>query len=71
LLLLLGWAEAYEKAAGGKITIAYTGYPGGLTAFWAQMIGWSAGETPQAVPQSGAAYTKSVDEWSFPHASSM
>ena len=26
-----------EKAAGGKITLAYTGYPGGLTPFWAQM----------------------------------
>jgi ribose transport system substrate-binding protein len=26
-----------EGAKGGKITIAYTGYPGGLTAFWAQM----------------------------------
>ncbi len=26
-----------EKPAGGKITIGYTGYPGGLTPFWAQM----------------------------------
>jgi len=26
-----------EAAAGGKITLAYTGYPGGLTPFWAQM----------------------------------
>jgi len=26
-----------EKAAGGKITIAYTGFPGGQTPFWAQM----------------------------------
>ncbi len=26
-----------EKPAGGKISIAYTGYPGGLTPFWAQM----------------------------------
>jgi ABC-type sugar transport system substrate-binding protein len=26
-----------EKAGGGKITLAYTGYPGGATPFWAQM----------------------------------
>jgi len=26
-----------EKPAGGKITIGYTGYPGGKTPFWAQM----------------------------------
>jgi ribose transport system substrate-binding protein len=26
-----------EKPAGGKITIGYTGYPGGLTPFWAEM----------------------------------
>lgn len=26
-----------EKPAGGKIVIGYTGYPGGLTPFWAQM----------------------------------
>ena len=26
-----------EKPAGGKITIAYTGFPGGATPFWAQM----------------------------------
>ncbi len=31
-----GQKEAAGKA-GGKITIAYTGYPGGLTPFWAQM----------------------------------
>jgi ABC-type sugar transport system substrate-binding protein len=30
-------AGSGEKAAGGRITIAYTGYPGGLTPFWAQM----------------------------------
>jgi ABC-type sugar transport system substrate-binding protein len=29
--------EAPGPAAAGKITIAYTGYPGGLTPFWAEM----------------------------------
>jgi len=30
-------APGAEKPAGGKITIGYTGYPGGKTPFWAQM----------------------------------
>jgi ABC-type sugar transport system substrate-binding protein len=30
-------AGSGEKAASGKITIAYTGFPGGQTPFWAQM----------------------------------
>jgi len=42
LALLCAGALAFaaggaEKPAAGKITLAYTGYPGGLTAFWAQM----------------------------------
>jgi ABC-type sugar transport system substrate-binding protein len=32
-----GGGEKGEVAGEEKITIAYTGYPGGLTAFWAQM----------------------------------
>jgi ABC-type sugar transport system substrate-binding protein len=30
-------APGAEKPAGGKITIGYTGFPGGQTPFWAQM----------------------------------
>ena len=36
-LLFAGAGKESGGAAEGKITIAYTGYPGGLTAFWAQM----------------------------------
>ncbi len=37
LALLLVLCAAGLVSAQGKITIAYTGYPGGQTPFWAQM----------------------------------
>jgi len=37
ILYAAGEKGAEKSAAKGKITIAYTGFPGGLTAYWAQM----------------------------------
>jgi ABC-type sugar transport system substrate-binding protein len=42
LAFAAGGAE--PAAAGGKVTIAYVGYPGGLTPFWAQMAQYVAEE---------------------------
>jgi len=42
LAFAAGGAES--GGAGGKITIAYVGYPGGLTPFWAQMAQYVAEE---------------------------
>ena len=37
VLVFVGGCAKKEGAAKGKISLAYTGYPGGLTPFWAQM----------------------------------
>jgi len=36
-LVFAGGSKESQKAGKEKITIAYTGFPGGLTPFWAQM----------------------------------
>jgi len=62
-LLFAGAGKESGGAAEGKITIAYTGYPGGLTAFWAQMAKYMKEEADAMSPTAADAVVQkdSVD----------